>query len=125
GGQCIHCSADGHSVVDCKGATLEECVGTESCDPASLTCLDACTAAIENKQSVGCEYYATFMDNLFTTVCFAAFVANTWNAPAHIAVEYNGQPLDVGQSAYFAVGQGPALTYMPFDASAGIPAGEV
>jgi hypothetical protein len=125
GGQCIHCSDDGLSVLDCDGKTISQCMGTESCDPVTLTCLDPCAAAVEKKQSVGCEYYATFMDNIFQTVCFAAFVANTWSAPAHIAVEYNGQPLDVGQFAYIPVGQGPGLSYMPLDAATGIPPGEV
>lgn len=125
GGQCIHCSPDGHSILDCSNNVLTACMGAESCDPVTLTCIDACAAAVNNKQSVGCEYYATFMDVIFSTVCFAAFVANTWNTPAHVAIEYNNVPLDVSQFAYIPVGQGPSLTYMPIDAAAGIPAGEV
>lgn len=125
GGECTPCSSDLHSVVDCAGNVIEECMGTDGCDISTGQCTNACTAAVGNKQSVGCEYYATFMDNLFSTVCFAAFVANTWNTPAHLNVEYNGAALPVGNFAYIPVGQGPSLTYMPFDAAAGIPPGEV
>jgi hypothetical protein len=122
---CVPCSQDLHSVVDCNGNVIEECLGTDGCDISTGQCVNACAAAVSNKQSVGCEYYATFMDNLFTTVCFAAFVANTWNTPAHITVEYEGAQLPVGSFAYIPVGQGPSLTYAPFDAANGIPPGEV
>lgn len=125
GTSCITCSADLHSVIDCQGNVLEMCTGTQGCDISTTKCVDACSAAVSNKQSVGCEYYSTFMDSLWQTVCFAAFVANTWNVPAHIQVEYDGQPLDVGGFAYIPSGQGPGLTYAPFNAAAGIPPGEV
>jgi hypothetical protein len=125
GGSCITCSSDFHSVVDCQGNLLQKCTGTQGCDVMTATCTDACKAAVNNKQSVGCEYYSTFMDVIWTTVCFAAFVANTWDTPAHINVEYQGQPLNVSSFAYIPVGQGKSLTYMPFDAAAGIPPGEV
>ncbi|MFT3764504.1 MAG: hypothetical protein QM820_03150, partial [Minicystis sp.] len=44
-----------------------------------------------DRQSVGCEYYATNMDQFSNNVCFAAFVANTWNTPAHLNVEFAGR----------------------------------
>ncbi|MFO0587325.1 MAG: IgGFc-binding protein [Polyangiaceae bacterium] len=125
GGFCLSCSPDLHAVLDCQGNVVETCKGTDGCDLTAVQCTDACAAAVHNKQSVGCEYYSTFMDNLFKTVCFTAFIANTWNVPAHIAVEYDGQALDVGSFAYIPSGSGPDLTYTPIDAAAGIPPGEV
>ncbi len=125
GGSCVTCSSDLHSVIDCQGNVIEACTGTNGCDISTQKCTDACAAAVNNKQSVGCEYYSTFMDSIWQNVCFAAFVANTWNTPAHVAVEYDGVPLSVADFAYIPSGQGPGLTYAPFDAGAGIPPGEV
>lgn len=121
----IACSGDLHSVIDCNGNVLSTCAGTDACDLTTLKCVNACAAAVNNKQSVGCEYYATFMDNIFQSVCFAVFVANTWNTPAHIQVEYQGAQLPVGSFAYIPQGQGPNLGYQPYDPATGIPPGEV
>src|SRR5262249_17234373 len=81
--------------------------------------------AVNNKQSVGCEYYATFMDQFNAGACFAAFVANTWNTPAHINVDYNGQSLQPANFARIPQGSGPTLKYQPFNAPMGIQPGEV
>ena len=126
GGSCAPtCSPDFHQVVDCHGVVLEECSGDEGCDLSAGTCTNACEAAENNKQSVGCEYFATDMDQYQPTYCFAAFVANTWNTPVHIDVSYDGNPLAVESFARIPDGQGPALTYAPYDSVAGLPAGEV
>src|SRR5437773_11322227 len=69
------CSADGHSVVDCHNNLVSSCDGGAACDPSTLTCADACTAAENNHRSVGCEYYATDMDSLMPGYCYAAFIA--------------------------------------------------
>lgn len=119
------CSSDLHTVLDCNGVPFQMCSGTEGCDATKGTCTNACDAAISNKRSVGCEYYATFMDQFNSTACFAVFVANTWNAPAHISVEYQGQQLPVDQFARTPMGSGPALSYEPFDAAAGIAPGDL
>lgn len=125
GGPCEQpCSSDYHSVVDCDGNVLETCSGTDACNPATATCSNACQAAIDNKLSVGCEYYATFMD-AYSGNCFAAFVANTWNTPAHINVDFGGQPVNVGLFGYTTSGFGPTLQYKAFDPAQGIPPGEV
>jgi hypothetical protein len=119
------CSADGHSVVDCHGAPVESCGDTQACDGTTLACTDACTAAQHDHSSVGCDYYATDMDVLTPTYCFAAFVANTWTSPAHINLEYKGQELSAAAFTRLPVGAGPSLTYAPYDPAAGLAPGDV
>ncbi len=124
-GCALACSADSHSVVDCNGVLVTPCTGADACDQNSHTCGDACTGAAANHHSVGCEYYATDMDSEQPSYCFAAFVANTWNTPAHITVDYGGVDMPVAAFTRLPVGAGPSLTYSPYDATAGVPAGEV
>jgi hypothetical protein len=119
------CSGDMHQVIDCNGNVIEQCAGLEGCDLASGTCINACEATTNNKQSVGCEYYATDMSSFSPTYCFAAFVANTWNTPVHITVDYQGQSLSVGNFARIPSGQGATLSYSPYDPVAGLPPNEV
>jgi hypothetical protein len=123
----VSCTADLHSAVDCDGHAVESCTGADGCDISTGHCTNACAAATNNKQSVGCEYYATYMESLSGEdgYCFAAFVANTWDTPAHISVDYSGQTLDVSSFARVPQGSGPSLTYQPFDAQKGIAPGEV
>jgi len=119
------CSADQRSVVDCMGNTLMTCDAADACDPASLTCQNACAVAQSNHRSVGCDYYATELESLEPTYCFAAFVANTWTSPAHIGVEYNGTTLNPATFASLPSGTGTSITYGAYDPNAGIPAGSV
>ena len=121
----LTCSTDMHSVVDCNGTPVETCSGTDGCDFSTKSCANACAAAVNNKQSVGCDYYATFMDQYNSEACFAVFVANTWNTPAHITVERGGAQLPVASFARIPSGSGPTLGYQPFDPAGGIPPGEV
>ena len=126
GGNCSSgCSDDLTAIVDCRGDVIEACTGTDGCDADTLSCTNACDAAESAKRSIGCEYYATFMDQLTEASCFAAFVANTWNAPAHIDVAYDGATLPVGSFAYTTLGNGPGLSYQPYDEAAGLAPGEV
>ena len=119
------CTLDGHSVLDCDGNVVEQCTGADGCDDQDGACKNACDVAVQNKHAVGCEYYATFMDTYAELACFAAFVANTWDTPAHVAVEYAGVTLPIEQFAYIPSGAGPTLQYEPFDPALGIPPGEV
>ncbi len=119
------CSTDGRSVVDCHGNVVAACSGSEACDSSTYTCQNACTAAESNHRSVGCDYYATLMDTTTRGYCFAAIVANTWTSPAHINVEYQGQQLNVASFTRIPSGSGPTLTQGTFDATMGLPAGEV
>jgi len=121
----LSCSSDFHAVVDCNGNLVQQCSGDQGCDVSTHTCSNACQGAVNNKQSVGCEYYATFMDQYNANACFAVFVANTWNTPVHITVEHAGNTLPVGNFARIPVGSGPSLTYQTFDPAMGIPPGEV
>ncbi len=126
GGGCVAgCSPDFHQVLDCNGVVVEQCTGLEGCDASLGICANACAAAVNNKQSVGCDFYATDMEAQQPTYCFAAFVANTWNTPVHLTVERGGQMLPVENFTRIPAGAGPALTYQPFDNTGGLPPGEV
>ncbi|MBZ5713876.1 IgGFc-binding protein [Nannocystis pusilla] len=127
GGSCIKCSPDLHGVETCEGELVFECEGTDGCDDETVSCINACQAAENSKQSVGCEYYATFMQHHDgpQSRCFAAFVANTWNTPAKLAVTRQGQPLDIATFARIPTGMGQGLSYGPYDPVAGLAPGEV
>ncbi|RMG96455.1 MAG: hypothetical protein D6705_11260 [Deltaproteobacteria bacterium] len=103
----------------------EVCDPGQLCDPMTLTCQDGCTVAANNKQSVGCEYYAVDMQSYSPTYCFAAFVGNTSDVNAFLEVEYNGSALPVGNFTRIPQGKGPSLTYQPYDPNVGLAPGEV
>lgn len=86
-----------------------------------------CLIAAESRSSVGCEYYAVDMDGAFAARngCFVAFVANTSDKPAHVAVEWGGEEIDLAEHARIPKGSGRKLQYGGFDPSVGIPPGEV
>lgn len=119
------CRDDLHAVVDCDDQVLSACSDEEGCDLATATCINACEAANNASRSVGCDYYAVQMDQLSANACFAAFVANTWDTPAHFTVERAGEALPVETFAYLPVGVGPGLSYQPYDPVAGLLPGEV
>ncbi len=119
----LQCSGDGRSVLDCKGNVTSVCTTQQTC--AQNACVDACSAALLTKRSIGCDYYATDMDTSEPGYCFAMFVANTWNMPAKIQVEYQGQALDVARFTRLPTGSGAALTYAPYDATTGLAPNEV
>jgi hypothetical protein len=91
----------------------------------TLGCKNACEVAADNKQSVGCEYYATDMVSSSPNNCFAAFVGNTWSTNAFLEVEWLGNALPVENFTRIPQGAGPALTYQPYDANVGLAPGEV
>ena len=103
------------------------CPGNQVCDGVGDACVAPCTASQNNKRSLGCEYYPTYMDAYPTATnnCFAAFVVNNWVSAAHIAVQYQGVTLNVPPFARIPNGSGPSLTYQPYDGNAGLPPGEV
>jgi len=125
GGCPLKCSPDLTQLLDCNNDVVDDCVDNEGCDPGSLQCVDPCVAAEQKRSSVGCEYYSTLMFSLQEEPCFAAFVANTWDSPAHIEVAFAGQTLPVGDFTYIPSGAGPNLSYEPYDAVGGLPPGEV
>lgn len=119
------CSTDFKQVVDCHGNILETC-------PNELTCAfgscsnDACQAAQKSGSSIGCDFWALKTSLIFQSrgACFAAFLANTWNTPAHIRVERDGQVLP-STAIKIPQGQGFGLTYANYDPNVGLPPGEV
>jgi hypothetical protein len=114
------CSADLRSVVDCNGNVVQACADSDQCDTSAIACTNACAAAESNHRSVGCDYYATYMDSEIPQYCLAAFISNTWTTPAHINVEYMGQQLQVATFTRNPNGTGPGLTLDPYDPVAGI-----
>jgi hypothetical protein len=120
------CSSDLHDVIDCNDNVIQTCSGTDGCDVTTGTCINACQAAVDNKNSVGCEYYATDLhSDDGAGVCYAVFVANTWNTAAHITVEWAGSPLAVQNFALLPQGSGKTLTYAPYNATNGLQPNDV
>jgi IgGFc binding protein len=121
---CPRCSDDLHSIIDCQGNVKQTCLADNGCDIQTVTCINACAAAEGAKRSIGCEYYAVFMDQLNPDSCFAVFVANTWDTSAHLTVERDGVDMPVENFTYLTQGQGPALTYVALGAN-GLSPGKV
>lgn len=120
-------SSGGTPAIDVGGATGGTGAAcSESCGPREACldgrCVDACAAAQGHRASVGCEYYAVFMDLLPTNPsrCFAAILSNASEVAAHVEVDFGGEPVDLAQFARTPVGAGRALSYEPFDPQAGI-----
>jgi IgGFc binding protein len=120
------CSNDLMNVVDCKGTVVTACTVNQGC--ANGVCIDnPCQAAELSKSSYGCDYWAlkTAQRPQADGACFAAFVANTWGKPVHLTVTYGGQVLPVASFTAVPTGQGQAITYQPYDATAGLAVGQV
>jgi hypothetical protein len=119
----LSCSADGHSVVDCNGAVVQMCDPTQAC--AGGTCMPACAAAVANKSSVGCEYYAHNPTTAQGPGCYALYVANTWVSDVSVTSDINGTVLDLSKYTYLPSGTGTSLTMAPIGAGGTIPPGKV
>ncbi|HTK75145.1 MAG TPA: IgGFc-binding protein, partial [Gemmataceae bacterium] len=120
------CSSDLRSLVDCNGNVLMTCPPDQGCEGTG--CVPACQAAIDSKGSIGCEFYAVDPD-IFTGDgaaggCFAAFVANTWDTPVTVQVDYDGQALDPSAFGRIPSGAGAQIQYQPLTGGK-IPPGEV
>jgi hypothetical protein len=122
---CVPCSADLHDVIDCTThQVLKTCPSDTGCDPNGQ-CVAPCDSAADNRSSVGCDYYVinpdAFAPNTDSPTpsgslagsCFAAFVANTWTSSVTLSGEFDGQSLNLGQSAYLPQGSGASLQYTP------------
>ncbi len=119
-GNCLKCSGDLHSVLDCNNNVVTQCPPDQGC--AGGTCVPACDAANVNKSSVGCEYYAVPATDFVGQTCFAAFVSNTWGSPVTVTVDRAGTPLN--NIGYIPAGTGKNITYTPLTNNS-IPAGSV
>lgn len=134
GGSCDYtCSNDLKTVIDCTGTVHDTCSPDKGC--VNGICVpDPCQAAQASKSSYGCDYYAikTAQRLQADGACFAVFVANTWDKPAHLVVQRDGNPLQrngadlpLSQYAYIPSGQGQSVAYAPYDDAAGLGVGEV
>jgi len=110
----INCSSDLHSVLDDEGNVVKTCPDDQGCGPNG-TCVPACDSAVDNKSTIGCEYFSVDPDLVKPAqgACFAAYVANTWNAPVSLTVDRGGATFDVSKFARIPSGTGKSLTYAP------------
>lgn len=110
------CAADGRAIVDCRGEVVTACDAYSTC--IDNVCKPGCEVADSAQSSVGCEYFAAKPSAFLfgeegpknDGSCYAVMVANTWNAPVELQVEYDGQSIP---SSYFRIprGQGSDLHY--------------
>ena len=112
----VRCSRDLRSVVDgCdENKVITECPPELGC--AEGKCLPACDAAVGANATMGCEFVALPPPRVNVTVgsCFAAVLANTWETPAQIEAEYEGEPLDIGTITRIMRTVDGKTTYEPF-----------
>lgn len=122
----LECSDD-LQFVECGGETVQFCAPGTYCVDGACAPMTPCEAAELLKGSEGCNFWSvkTELIDAAQGSCFAAFVANTWDEPVHIQVEYAGQMLPVANFARIPQGQGAGIVYAPYDANAGLPVGEV
>jgi hypothetical protein len=126
GGCGDHCSADLHSVLDCHNNVITTCPASEGCGPGGM-CVPACESAAANQSTVGCDYYSIVPAGgigLADGSCFAAYIANTWNGPVSLSVEYNGMTIPIADLAVIPTGSGKSITYAPLPGGM-LPEGEL
>ncbi len=122
---CPVCTNDNAGVIDCNG-NMTPCPDEQAC--SNGVCQDPCTAAEANNSSVGCEYYGVDMDAAAgppQDACYAMFVANVSRSPAHMQMEWQGQPIDLGRWAKLPSGNGQSLTYTAYNPATGLLPGQV
>jgi len=119
------CSDDYRGIVGCDDEVITVCSTTQMC--ANGECRPACEAADTIRSSIGCEYFPVMMEGYQNSDngCFAVFVANSWPTAAHLSVDFKGATLDPAQFGYLPNGSGKKLTYEPYNATDGIPPGQV
>ena len=123
GTQATTCSGDGHAVVDCNNNVVQACDATQGCSGGK--CIAACDAAVANKSSVGCEYFAHNPRMIFGAGCFALYVANTWTSDVSVTSDIKGTTIDLSKYTYLPTGSGQTLTMTPIGQGGKIPPGKV
>lgn len=120
------CSTEFDQVL-CDGSVVEACQPGTYCVDDTCQEMSPCEAAALLKRSDGCDFWAvkTELTPIAAGACFAAFIANTGDAPAHLGLSYDGQQLPVAPIARIPKGQGQDLTLTPYDEATGLPVGEV
>src|SRR5690606_37030209 len=107
----------------------------KTCGP-DMACLngacsdDPCAAAAASRGGHGCEFWALKpeLHSSGTTLfdpCFAVLIANTWDAPVHLAVRREGTTF--AETGFIRVpqGSGQNLTYAPYDPATGLAPGQL
>ncbi len=116
GATCVsRCSDDLHQILDCNGGVIRTCPPSEGCGTGSM-CVPACESAAVNQSTVGCDYYSIVPAggiNLSDGSCFAAFIANTWDGPVTLGVDYGGTSIPLADVAFTPSGSGSSITYTP------------
>ncbi len=99
----VQCSLDGRAVIDtCTGEVVETCRPELACGEA--VCQEPCKAAAADQRSDGCDFYFQsprfYRKNDVGQSCHAVFVVNTSTLPAELALEFEGEELDISKSLY-------------------------
>ncbi len=128
------CSRDLHSVLSgCSGELVRECPPDTGC--ANGACVSACTSAEKNEGTIGCSFWtipsvatgggppSTIPVYDYRNSCFAAFVANTWDSPVNVRVEYKGSQLDLSRSIAIPRTRGTEVEYEVLNGP--LPPGEI
>jgi IgGFc binding protein len=114
------CSETVRCSRDLKQVIHRFCDGTEKvvdCDPGlgcgGGACVDACTSAELSKGSIGCSFATLPPDEPGSArgSCFAAIVANVWDRPVSLQATLGAEPIDIGQSTYYAEMNGTSVEY--------------
>ncbi len=117
----------GVPVYQCS--SLEQCETQCSDGKCAAACVNPCQDTLGQNTSNGCDFYAVEVDtsNGAAGACFAVFIINQWSTgqPARIQVNYGTQTLPVEQFTRIVSGQGLNVQYEPYDATLGLPQGEV
>jgi hypothetical protein len=116
------CSGDLHSVLACDGTVLQTCPPDQRCSHGA--CVAACDAAVANKTSIGCEYFA-HVPHARYRLCSAFIVANSWNAPVRVTGDVAGTTIDLTKYTYLPSGTGTSLKMTPVGQGGSIPPGQV
>src|SRR5690606_35197847 len=111
------CSDDLKQVLDCDGQVVKTCGPDMACLNGACSD-DPCAAAAASRGGHGCEFWALKpeLHSSGTTLfdpCFAVLIANTWDAPVHLAVRREGTTF--AETGFIRVpqGSGQNLTYAP------------
>jgi hypothetical protein len=102
--------------------------------PSDADINESCEAAVEAQSTYGCDYWALNTDTLDEPTgfsggagaCFAAFIANRGTQHVTFTLERAGYSFtEVAKFTRIPKGQGPSLSYEPYDPELGIPPNEV
>lgn len=112
----VRCSPDLKKVVrTCNGVdeVVAECGAGLGCGDGE--CIAACDSAERSKGSIGCSFWTLPPEDADRGrgSCFAAMIANTWDAPVNVSAELGHDPLDISKSIYTAEKIGQDVVYTP------------